>query len=70
MISFLIGKIPNQVRDDMKNLICHAEPAAKSVETMSKRDFMPLPSVSGSDQLGIYVFGWGNTKILFEHPPL
>ena len=27
---------------------CHPELAAKSVETNSKRDFMPLPGVSGS----------------------
>ena len=26
---------------------CHPELAAKSVETKSKRDFMPLPGVSG-----------------------
>ncbi len=28
--------------------LCHPELAAKSLETMSKRDFMPLPGVSGS----------------------
>ena len=33
------------------NILCHPELAAKSVETMSKRDFMPLPGVSGSYQL-------------------
>ncbi len=31
-----------------KKLTCHPELAAKSVETVSKRDFMPLPGVSGS----------------------
>ena len=44
-------------------IYCHPELAAKSVETMSKRDFMPLPGVSGSDQLVAFVFSWGNAEI-------
>ena len=32
---------------------CHPELAAKSVETKSKRDFMPLPGVSGSANIEI-----------------
>ena len=56
MISFLIGKIPKRVRDDINKPTCHPELAAKSVETMSKRDFMPLPGVSGSDQIVAFVF--------------
>ena len=64
MLSFQTGKIPKRVRDDIKHfgwhkeqivirnfefsVTCPAELAAKSVETMSKRDFMPLPGVSAS----------------------
>ena len=64
MLSFQTGKIPKRVRDDIKHfgwhkeqivirnfefsVTCPAELAAKSVETMSKRDFMPLPDVSAS----------------------
>ena len=33
--------------DDVK-IFCHPELAAKSVETKSKRDFMPLTGVSGA----------------------
>ena len=33
---------------------CHPELAAKSVETKSKRDFMPLSGVSGSDTQGVW----------------
>ena len=67
----LFGKITNQVRNDSSifdvtlnlfqiqfNLLCHAELAAKSVETMSKRDFMPLPGVSASDQYEIIFAFW------------
>ena len=45
--------------DDVK-IFCHPELAAKFVETKSKRDFMPLPGVSGS--LNLYIKGFLNSR--------
>ncbi len=46
-------KIQDSPRDEgaaiHRNIpMCHPELAAKSIKTKSKRDFMPLPGVSGS----------------------
>ncbi len=45
---------------------CHPELAAKSVETVSKRDFMPLPGVSGSYQIDVMTIKRKDSEINSE----
>ena len=65
MLSFQTGKIPKRVRDDIKHFGWHKEQIVIRNFEFSVTCHPEL--VSGSYQLGIYVFSWENTEILFEY---
>ena len=52
--------------DKANQNFCHPELAAKSVETVSKRDFMPLPGVSGSYQIDVMTIKRKDSEINSE----